>query len=144
MEYPEAVKFVIDWLWDHKKYGSNERFTTGMPWSDEHKMDAARMVRDATQKTSVQGEIQKPTANIPQPAICPHWSHERLPFKDGVLELNMCNCEVKPDKQFNYTTALEKELIRIFALETDLFIRNNLGLVAKRLNAVIKEKQHCV
>lgn len=43
-----------------------------------------------------------------------------------------------------HTAALEKELIRIFALETDSFIRNNLDIIAKRLNAVIKEKQHCV
>ena len=39
----------------------------------------------------------------------------------------------------DYTAALEEELIRIFALETYSFIRNNLGLVAKRLNAAIRK-----
>jgi hypothetical protein len=43
----------------------------------------------------------------------------------------------------DYTTTLERELRRIFALETDSFIRNNLTEVATCLNSVVKAQQKC-
>lgn len=35
----------------------------------------------------------------PQAAICPHFSHEQLPLKDGYFEFNMCTCGGRPGKR---------------------------------------------
>lgn len=63
MEYLEAARFVNNWLWDSAAFGS-ERSTSGMPWADEYKMDAAKMVRDAVnRKTSERGAEPVQTTN---------------------------------------------------------------------------------